>query len=395
LLAAWVGDGRALTQTGRIRLADARELVALLGTGDELDPMNGRFKTTSSAELPVLRLLVDWAKASGLLRVVRGRLVAVKRNARLLDHPPQLWERMFDAFPKLGPAICRDGWAQSFLHDEFEETIAAVLLAAYQGGATIAISDACDLAWEIATARYLLDGAPEQHRITWRRTHDRDMHSALATLEQLGATRRVGDTVRLTERGLGAMRRAAGDGAPGDAILQIKLSLLGVTGPAVWRRLLIPAGTRLDRLHDLIQTAMGWENYHLHAFTAGGIDYGPPLEDLDHRDERKMTLDRLIGKPGDRMRYTYDFGDDWEHEIVVEKVLEAAAGARYPICIGGESRCPPEDCGGSWGYASLRETLSDPRHDEHAAMLEWLGLRTAAEFDAAAFDVDEVKALAR
>jgi hypothetical protein len=206
--------------------------------------------------------------------------------------------------------------------------------------------------------------------------------------------RRAGDSMALTERGLAAMRRAAGEPAPGDAILQLKLTL-DMIEPAVWRRLLVPAAIRLDRLHDVVQAAMGWENYHLHAFTTGrGFDYGPPIPDLDHhRDERKTTLGHLIAKPGDRLRYTYDFGDGWEHEIVVEHVLDAEADARYPTCIDGEGRCPPEDCGGTWGYASLRETLADPGHDEHAEMLEWLGLQTASEFDPAAFDVDEVNAL--
>jgi hypothetical protein len=392
-LVQWVGDGRALTQTGRLRLADARELVTLLGSGDDLDPMNGRFRTTSSADLRGLCLLVDWAKACGLVRVVHGRLVAVKKHARLIDRPSELWDRMFDAFPKLGAALCRDGWAQSFVRDEFEEVIGAVLLRTYRGGATITISDACELGWEIATARYLLDGAPEQHRTTWRMTNDRDVRHALATLETLGALRRAGDSVLLTERGLDGMRRAAGDPLPGDAILQVNLTLCDVADPAVWRRLLVPAAIRLDRLHEVIQVAMGWENYHLHEFSAGGASYGPPIPDLEHvRDERRMTLDRLLGGPRGRLRYTYDFGDGWEHDVVVERVLEADPGRTYPACIGGQGRCPPEDCGGSWGYANLRETLADPRHDEHEQMLEWLGLRAASEFDPAAFDTGEVNA---
>jgi len=178
-------------------------------------------------------------------------------------------------------------------------------------------------------------------------------------------------------------------------ILQLKVSLLGVTKPPVWRRLLVPANIRLDRLHDVIQSAMGWENYHLHAFSAAGLEYGPPEFDLDSHDERAATLDGVLGEAGGRMRYTYDFGDSWEHELVLEKVLDAEPGECYPVCTAGKSRCPPEDCGGAWGYASLRETLADPHHDEHADMLEWLGLQTAAEFDPAAFDMDEINTLLR
>ena len=216
-LTLWVGDGRALTQTGRIRLADARELVGLLGTRDALDPMNGRFHTTSSADLPELALLVEWAKACGLVRVARGRLMAVKKHAGLLDDPHRLWDRMFDVFGRLGPALCPDGWAQLFLRDEFEHTIEGVLLVAYRRGPGFAISEACALAWELATLRYVLDAATELQLTTWRATNDRDVRRALGTLEELGAVRLAGDAVALTERGLAGMRRATGDPEPGDA----------------------------------------------------------------------------------------------------------------------------------------------------------------------------------
>jgi len=175
-----------------------------------------------------------------------------------------------------------------------------------------------------------------------------------------------------------------------EPILQLKISLLGASKPPVWRRVLVPATMRLNRLHDVIQAAMGWEDYHMHALTAGGIDYGLPDPELGHRDERKTALNALLSEPGDRLRYVYDFGDDWEHDIVVEKVLAAEAGAGYPVCLAGKGRCPPEDCGGVWGYADLRETLADPAHDEHADTLEWLGIETAAEFDPQAFDIDDV-----
>jgi hypothetical protein len=390
-LTLWVGDGRTLTQTGRIRLADARELVALLGTRDELDPMNGRFRTTSSADLPELTLLVEWAKACGLVRVARGRLLAVKKHAGLLGDPPRLWDRMFDVFGRLGHALCPDGWAESFLRDEFEHTIDGLLLVTYRRGPGFPISEACALAWELATLRYVLDAATELQLTTARAMNDRDVRRALATLEELGAVRLAGDAVALTERGVRGMRRATGDPEPGDAILELKVTLRDVT-PAVWRRLLVPAAMRLDRLHDTIQVAMGWTNSHLHAFRADGADYGPPYPDLDYRDERKAKLQGLVAEPRDRLVYNYDFGDDWEHEIVVERVLAAEPGVRYPRCAGGARRCPPEDCGGSPGYARLREILADPAHDEHARMLEWLGLRSASQFDPAAVDVDEVNA---
>ena len=173
-------------------------------------------------------------------------------------------------------------------------------------------------------------------------------------------------------------------------VLQLKVSLVDASDPPVWRRLLAPASMRLDRLHDVIQAAMGWEDCHLHAFTANDVDYGPPDPELGHRNERRVALGDVIGERGDRMRYVYDFGDHWRHDIVVEKVLEGEPGARYPICLTGKGRCPPEDCGGAWGYAELRETLTDPSHEDHADMLEWLGIEAAAEFDPHRFDADDV-----
>jgi len=388
----WVGAGRPLTQTGRVRLADARELVALLETRDELDPMGGRFKTTSSADLGELTLIVEWAKACRLVRVYRGRLERVKKNARLLDQPAELWSRMFETFGSLGDAVCPDGWAESLLRHHFRETVDAVLLHAYRSGGTIATADAHALAWESVTARFFVLDAPEQHLKTWRAMNERDLCYALQTLRELGAVDLDGDALSLTERGLDGVRRATGDATPGDAILQLKISLLGISDPPVWRRLQVPAAIKLDRLHDLVQAAIGWEDCHMHAFSAGGVDYGLPDPELGFRDERRTPLRRLLASPGDRARYTYDFGDDWEHEIRVEKVLSAETGTRYPVCVGGRGRRPPEDCGGAWGYAELRATLADPGHEEHDRMLDWLGLESAAQFDAKEFDVDEVNA---
>jgi len=176
----------------------------------------------------------------------------------------------------------------------------------------------------------------------------------------------------------------------GDPVLQLKVSLVGASQPPVWRRLQVPATVRLNALHHVIQAAMGWQDYHLHAFTAGDVDYGPPDLELGHRDERRTALNDVISERGERMRYVYDFGDHWRHDVVVEKVLAAGPGSRYPVCLTGKGRCPPEDCGGVWGYSELRETLADSTHEDHADMLEWLGIETAAEFDPHAFDADEV-----
>jgi Plasmid pRiA4b ORF-3-like protein len=178
-----------------------------------------------------------------------------------------------------------------------------------------------------------------------------------------------------------------------NVIAQIKVTLLGVSKPPVWRRLQLRADTRLDRLHGLIQAAFGWEDYHLHSFTCGQEEFGPADPDLylDFNNERDITLGELIGGVGDRLRYTYDFGDNWEHEILVEQLLDPDPETRYPVLIAAKGACPPEDCGGVWGYANLKEVLADPSHEEHQEMLEWLGLDNANEFDPTTVTTDNIQ----
>jgi hypothetical protein len=387
----WVGGGRKLTQTGRITLADARELVALLGTGDEIDPSIGErvFRTTSSEELPELTMVVEWAKAARLVRVNHGRLVPVKKHTSLLDHPPQLWVRMFEVFGQLGQTVCPSGWAETLLRCHFDEGADAMLTVLHRCGAA-PVAELYALAWETVTGRYILDPEDEQQLATWRRLNDGDASRMLDALERLGAIELRDGVAELTELGRWGMRRSVGEPEPGDRVYQVKITLLGVSRPPVWRRLLVPSRIRLDQLHGVIQAAMGWENDHMHAFSDGSAEYGLADPELEHRDERKATLQDLAKRKRSRALYTYDFGDNWEHDIVVEAVLTAEPEVRYPVCVAGSGACPPEDCGGISGYELLREALADPTDDEHEQMMEWLGLEDPADFDPTAFDVDKV-----
>ena len=167
---------------------------------------------------------------------------------------------------------------------------------------------------------------------------------------------------------------------------QLKVTLLD-TKPPIWRRVLVDGSATLDQVHEVIQAAFGWWNYHLHEFEIGGARYGVPDPDWDWeppRDERHVRLES-VAKEGTSFRYTYDFGDAWDHRIVVEKLTPATPGMAIPACIDGRRVCPPEDCGGTWGYRDLLEILSDPTHPEHAARREWLG----HPFDPEAFDKAE------
>jgi hypothetical protein len=172
-------------------------------------------------------------------------------------------------------------------------------------------------------------------------------------------------------------------GRPGrsGARYRIKVQLRGVTKPPVWRRLEVPADLGLDRFHDVIQAAMGWHNCHLHVFSDGETEYGLPDHELGHYDERAVRLSQLLADIGDKIRYTYDFGDDWEHDIVLEKILPADDIVTGSVCTAGKGACPPEDCGGAWGYQELKATLADPNADDHDTMLEWLDLVSGDEFD--------------
>lgn len=172
------------------------------------------------------------------------------------------------------------------------------------------------------------------------------------------------------------------------AVFQFKITLLGVK-PPIWRRIQVQDGT-LDDLHDHIQMAMGWTNSHLHQFEIQGQVYGDPelLDDgfgpLKFGDSKMTRLSAVLPRTSKRFvfRYIYDFGDSWEHEILFEGEIPFDAKARYPRCISGKRACPPEDCGGIWGYGDLLEILSNPDHEEHRERLRWMG----GPFDPEAFD---------
>jgi hypothetical protein len=174
------------------------------------------------------------------------------------------------------------------------------------------------------------------------------------------------------------------------AVYQIKVQLLGVTKPPVWRRLQVPADLSLDQLHDVIQAAMGWYDCHLHMFSDGSREYGIPDLELGYLDERKVYLSQVVADVGDKLRYTYDFGDNWDHDVTLEKILPDSAELTGSFCTAGKGACPPEDCGGVWGYEELKAKLADPDAEDHEDLLEWLGLASGDDFDAKEFSTEEV-----
>jgi hypothetical protein len=154
--------------------------------------------------------------------------------------------------------------------------------------------------------------------------------------------------------------------------------------PPIWRRLLVPGSIRLSKLHLMIQAAFGWWNYHLHDFVIEGARYGTQTDDYpeDELDEKIVTLVEVL--QGVRhFSYEYDFGDSWDHDLVVEKFWRKPFGLKFGVCVDGQNACPPEDVGGPPGYARFLEAVSDGEDEEHERYLTWVG----GSFDPSEFDL--------
>ena len=173
------------------------------------------------------------------------------------------------------------------------------------------------------------------------------------------------------------------------SVYQLKVTLRGIE-PPIWRYIQVPGDYTLYDLHCVLQVVMGWKECHLHEFAVGDARYSTLYDDDDVDlagdviDDGEVTLGQVAPGAGGKFTYTYDFGDGWKHDILVQKILEPAPGVTYPVCLGGERACPPEDCGGTPGYERFLEAIRNPRHEEHDRLLRWVG----GAFDSEAFDVE-------
>jgi Plasmid pRiA4b ORF-3-like protein len=170
-------------------------------------------------------------------------------------------------------------------------------------------------------------------------------------------------------------------------LVHIKVTLNDIR-PAIWRRLRVPDSMDLGELSMLIQAAMGWDGGHMHAFEIGGLQYGDPewLEDGENEDQ--MTIQKLMRDGISRFCYTYDFGDNWDHTVLIEKKAPPPGSPRAPACVGGARACPPEDCGGPPGYDGLITALAAPDKPSNRELLEWAG----EDFDPEYFSQEAVNA---
>ena len=187
------------------------------------------------------------------------------------------------------------------------------------------------------------------------------------------------------------LQAKASKAKPTDTVYQFKITLKE-SQPPIWRRIQVKNCT-LDKLHEHIQTAMGWTNCHLNQFKIGEQYYGDPMlmrenfDEMGYEDSTTTNLSDIIPANVKKMKffYEYDFGDSWYHEVLFEGFRKEESGKNYPLCVAGRRACPPEDCGGIWGYPNFIQAIENPNHERHEELLEWMG----GSFDPEAFDVDQ------
>jgi len=173
-------------------------------------------------------------------------------------------------------------------------------------------------------------------------------------------------------------------------VYQIQISLTN-SKPEIWRKILVQPNLSLANFHMTIQIVMGWDNSHLHQFIKNKTFYTRKMEDdmtwgdLNNVDYKGLKISDLLKNENDKIDYEYDFGDSWHHDIVLEKILDTSEKTKYPTCIDGKLACPPEDCGGIWGYSDLLKVLNNPGHKDYADLLDWLD----GEFDPNYFNIEK------
>lgn len=314
----WVGDGKPVTPKGVLKHGDLREAVVALGV-----TLPEKFR--SGADVPAWHVPWSAALGAGMLVIERGRVVA-----RPVEVTREVW---LDGFVAALAALCQD-----------EELVEAVRI----GKLALAI---------------LSDHGPcTGYELYQNLLHHRDLDHGHWHLLDAAGYERSGDALLDLFRGFGVVRGGAeltelgewllaemgerGDGIvrreviPAERICQLRISLERMSTPC-WRRVLVPAGDYLGELHRVIQVAMRWDDDHLHAFYVGSHRYGDPAFDLEN--EYEVAVGEVFTRSRKAIRYVYDFGDNWRHEIKLERVLDAEPGVTYPVCVAGAGDVPVED----------------------------------------------------
>lgn len=367
-------EGLPLTQAGLVRPVDVSAAMTELGWDQWWIGKGNRENQTH-----IVKELRETAMALKLVRRLKGRLVRTPAGRRLAGDPGGVWQHIAARLP---------------IDKREDEVVAATAALLWASTTTEPATVRNEPVTRAVGGLYMhMNGNPlESYEVAgmWR-----DTSSVLGILSG-GRWKRDPVVVR-------AMARAvlvAGEQAP-DAPAKkptrprsvpcttLKVTLRGVK-PPVWRRVRVPSNIRLDQLADVLLAAMGWSNYHLWAFRTGRTEYLLPNPEWpdDTQDARRSRLRTMLPVVGARARLDYDFGDGWEHDLIVEAIGTAPA---QPSVLAGRNNCPPEDVGGPWGYREFLEALGDPDHEQHHDMLTWIG----GSFDLAGFDLAEADAVVR
>ncbi len=367
-----VGDGLKLTGAGYLPPAVVVEAMTELGWMEGLYGKGNREDHTPMLELR------ESAQRFGLLRKHLGRLLPTKLGRALVDDPEKMWWHIASRLPDARTDAERDAGVIHLL------TVAA----ARPTDQDLLAEGMAVLGWAAALTREPMApiDAFRTARDTW------------AVFRRLGLISKTGGWfntelspspagVRLARAALlgpitSTATPEAADPPRATAIVELTVTLEGAD-PAIWRRLRVAATTTLNHLHEIIQVAMGWHNYHLHMFEIGTVLYGD-LEDVHGRtlgDENSVTLGD-VAKAAPEFKYEYDFGDSWGHHIRIVQVV-SSIGVMKAELLDGARACPPEDCGGVWGYEHLLEVLANPAAEEFEELRLWVG----GEFDPEAFDL--------
>ncbi|MET4136678.1 plasmid pRiA4b ORF-3 family protein [Pseudarthrobacter sp. PvP090] len=443
-LLQWIGEGKPVTATGALRLRDLEAAAACVGvavkggTKGPASPLPGTAgpggpvpTVRSMYEVPLLAQLWNALEAAELIEISSTKVVPSADSGVFLAGGPseRLEDLVFFVDQFLETAVLASDPAQPW-----ERTLSAMQASLLLAAAT---ADPPEKARILA--------APDHAPPAERATADLLTGVAISRLEELAELGLLtidthfrvppalircianvfDDDWVLADLGLGDAPDDAdfapfeqGGAAPeaaapapalsvaresprlaGTPILQLKITL-NDSKPPIWRRVLVPAGMPLPQLHQVIQAAFGWLDYHLHEFRIGGFRgtaYAPADPDGEDefdgdasRDESSATVGELLPAVGSTMGYTYDFGDNWVLAIKVEKTLADDGGGQLPRCTAGRGMAPAEDSGGTWGWANIVQAVNDPHHEDHQEYREWLGMQPGDTLDPKAFDVDEV-----
>ena len=391
-LVDWVGKGAAVTSTKVPKPASIPGLADALGVDLDLDsegfPRARRIR--SMRDVPEMMTYWETAEEIGLITVNSTRAVRGP-NAELIA------DRTTRALPLIRAAVTEFVRSQlvSTQHHPLDLTqltdvvVTQVILAGMTSEPPVADSEDAPSGDEQSLLDAFvydrLDRLVEQKWLT-----KDDVYRVPAAL-QPAVLRAVQLAGAETEYALSDMV---------DSHITLRISLEGTHIP-VWRRVRLDASLPLSALHDIIQSAFGWEDCHLHEFSAGPAYSGGrvfiPNEDFAHRDlvspavaEEEVPVGSLLSSVGDRLTYLYDFGDDWIHHIVVESVDNPAPESPVALCLDGRNMAPYEDSGGPWGWANMIEASADPHHQDHSEIRDWLGLRPDQQLDPTSFDRDGI-----